>query len=209
MPSPCTGAILAGGKSRRLGTDKCFLHDLSGQTLVQSMVVKFRRLFSETLIIANEPDRFEELGVPVKPDAVPGAGALGGIYTALLAAKHDRCFVAACDMPFLNEALVSHMIERPATYDVLVPWTGEEFEPLHAIYRKSCLTPIERVMHDGRRRIIDFFDRVKVELVREEELAIYDPDGMSFLNINTPDDLQRAQSIWEGQKMAKATQQGS
>lgn len=196
MVEPATGAILAGGKSRRMGTDKCFIRDPSGASVVESIIAKFDRIFPEVLVIANDAEPYERLGVTIQRDVIPDSGSLGGIYTALASAKYGRCFVVACDMPFLNEALIRHMVELPVSYDALVPRLNGETEPIHAIYRKTCIPAIERVLQAGGRRIVDFFDEVKVQYLPREEILALDPEGLSFFNINTPEDLDRAKAIW-------------
>ncbi|HEX2515786.1 MAG TPA: NTP transferase domain-containing protein, partial [Chloroflexota bacterium] len=144
------------------------------------------------------------------PDLFPEGGSLGGIYSALQAASHDVLLAVATDMPFLSLPLLRWMLAQPRDYDVLLPvregqgqgqgqgqgeGEGAGAEPLHAVYGKGCLGPMRRRLEGGRLRIRDLFDEVRVREVPAEVLRRLDPGGLSFFNINTPEDLQRAREI--------------
>jgi molybdopterin-guanine dinucleotide biosynthesis protein A len=190
MAVAVSGAVLAGGKGVRLGTDKAMLR-VGGKTLLARVTGQLTRVVDEVLIVGRG-----DLGpVPdarTVPDARPGAGALGGVYTALLEAQAPRCLVVACDMPFLNSRLLSYLIDLAAGYDVVIPRLGEWFEPLHAVYAKTCLDPIERLLAEGELRILEFLDRVNVRYVDRPELNVFDPGLRSIFNINTPEQLEQA-----------------
>ena len=111
-------------------------------------------------------------------------GAFGGVYTALLRAETGRVFVVACDMPWLSTDLVRYMASLSAAYDVTMPQVRGEFEPLHAVYAKTCTVHIEKNMLAGQRRIISFFGDVSVRTVTDDEIRRFgDPDRI-FSNIN-------------------------
>jgi molybdopterin-guanine dinucleotide biosynthesis protein A len=122
-------------------------------------------------------------------------GSLGGIYSSLRAATTPVAFVAACDMPFINPALVSYMATFAHKHDVVIPRTRAGLEPLHAFYSKNCLKPIRDQLCSGRFAIREFFDRVPVREIGPEEIARFDSEGLSFFNINTAEDLQKAEQI--------------
>jgi molybdopterin-guanine dinucleotide biosynthesis protein A len=130
-------------------------------------------------------------------DVYPGKGALGGIYTAIHAAWHSYCLVVACDMPFLNTDLLRHLIGLAPGSDVLIPRIEESPETMHAIYGKGCLEPIRRCLLADRLKIISFFGEVRVRYVEREDVGRFDPYFRSFLNANTPDDLERIRGILE------------
>jgi len=127
------------------------------------------------------------------PDYDPPSGPLGGLAAGLAAMEHDLAIVVACDMPLLNPDLLRYLIERAAGVDAAVPLTGQEFEPLHAAYRRSCLPAIRRRLANDQRRVVSFFGDVRVIAVPEAEWRLIDPDGQSLSNLNTPDDLARLQ----------------
>jgi len=194
VSSPISSILLAGGKSSRLGTDKARIKLNARFAMVQSAAEKLLAV-SDEVIVVTDGRRYGHLKVKWVTDVYPGAGPLGGLYSGLLAAKSTHALVVACDMPFLNLALLRYMISLPRDYDVLIPKLGHKLEPLHAIYSRNCLQPIERLLKAGRFKIIDFFDQVIVHYLTEEEIERYDPDHRSFFNINTPAQLREAKTI--------------
>lgn len=202
--APLSGAVLAGGRGRRLGQDKALLRlwGEQGPTLLQASLAALAPLCQELLVVTERPHEWPALPATILFDRYPQGGALGGIYTALLAARHPFLLVVACDMPFLKVELLSAMAALPRDYDVLIPrhrpLPGEpegRTEPLHAIYGRPCLEPMRRLLEGGERRIVRFFPQVRVRYLEEEEWARFDPLGRSFYNINTPTDIAEAQSL--------------
>jgi molybdopterin-guanine dinucleotide biosynthesis protein A len=187
-------AILAGGHSRRMGQEKAFL-PVGGQPVIQRVLWSIADLSDDLLIVTNTPDMYRHLGQRMVSDVYPGKGALGGIYTAVNAAIHPHCLIVACDMPFLNTDLLSHLMSLSAGFDVVIPLIQEFPETMHAIYGKACLEPIERRLLDDQFKVVDFFDEVRVQYVPREEVARYDPTFRSFLNMNTPDDWRELQRL--------------
>jgi len=186
--------ILAGGKNKRIGQNKAFIK-LNGKTIIENQIKLLRKIFPEILIIANSPREYEHLGVEVTEDIIPHKGSLGGIYSGLFVSESFYSFFLACDMPFPNINLIAYMRDLVAGYDVVVPRTGVGYEPLSAFYSKECLAPIKRQMDAGNLKIADFFPGVKVRAVGTGELNKFDPDELSFFNINTPEELAKARSI--------------
>lgn len=192
-------AVLAGGTSSRFGMDKALLQ-LGDQTLIQRVVGRLGRISDDVLIVGNKLERFRDVGVRLVEDLVSGAGALGGVYTAVQACRYPYVFCAACDMPFLDLNLVRYMILLAPGYDVVMPYVRGEAEPLHAVYSKTCAPAIKAALDAGERRIISFLAQVRVRDVREDEIRILDPDLHSFFNLNVPEDLVRMQAILGEQK---------
>ena len=188
-----TVAILAGGKSSRMGTDKSFVL-FEGRPMVEVVREQVTGLGNELILITNKPEAYAELGLPMFSDVYPDHGSLGGIFTAVYYASHPYTLVVACDMPWLNRPLLAHMISLRQTADVVVPRWEKYPEPLHAVYSKACLAPIERNLKAQRLKIAGFFDQVRVNFVERETIARFDPHGRSFANVNTPEDLQEAQT---------------
>ncbi len=189
-----SAVVLAGGKSQRLGMDKSLLR-FEGEWLLQRLLGQLATLSTDLLVVANDGEKLASLNVPVVPDARPGMGPLGGIYSGLQTMRCERGLFVACDMPLLNLSLLQYMVRLSPDFDVVIPRVGDETEPLHAIYSKSCLQPIADLLDRGQRRVIYFFDRVRVRYVEPEEIEAFDPDHLSFFNINTLADLQRAQEL--------------
>ncbi|MDY7041213.1 MAG: molybdenum cofactor guanylyltransferase [Chloroflexota bacterium] len=189
--------VLAGGKSARLKTDKAFL-EVDGQRLIERVVERVATIGDEVLLVTNSPEEFAYLGLSVVRDVQPGQGTLGGLYSGLLAARNEYGLVVACDMPFLDLRLLRYMILLAPGQDVVIPRIGDMLEPLHAIYSRNCLGSIERVLARGGRRVIEFFPDVRVRYVDQQEVDILDPMHLSFFNINTPEDLDRARKLTGG-----------
>jgi molybdopterin-guanine dinucleotide biosynthesis protein A len=189
-----SGIVLAGGHSSRLGMDKSFVN-ANGQPLIEHIVAKLTKLSDDVIIVTNSPENYNHLEAKLVGDIYPGKGSLGGIYSGLRAATNAHSLVVACDMPFLDLNLLRYMILLACGHDVVIPRIGGLVEPLHAIYSKSCLEPIDRLLARGGLKIIDFFPEVRVRYVEESEVDIFDPQHLSFFNVNTPSDLVRMKKL--------------
>ncbi len=188
-----TGVILAGGKSSRMGANKALL-TIDGQNLVQRLVARLERLCDHIVLVANDPDPYRELGLPIVGDVFPGNGPLAGIHAGLSASTTAHCLVVACDMPHASVDLGEYMARQTAGYDVVVPAHRGGLEPLHALYSRSCLPHIEaRLTAAGRRdlRIISFYPDVAVRQVVEAEIEPFGHPTVIFYNINTREDYER------------------
>jgi molybdopterin-guanine dinucleotide biosynthesis protein A len=190
-------AILAGGQSKRMGQDKAFL-EVGGRLVIERVKAQVESLTDDLFISANSPEKYAYLGLPVIPDIYPDKAALGGLYSVVYAARHNHVLVVACDMPFLNVALLHHLIDLAPTADAIVPLINPpQPETLHAIYSKNCLPAIEQRLLANQLRMIGFYDDVSVRYVEADEIARFDPEFHSFLNMNTPQDWQKIQTIAE------------
>jgi molybdopterin-guanine dinucleotide biosynthesis protein A len=188
--------VLAGGQSSRLGSNKALL-EVQGQPLVVRTAHKLMALSDDLIVVTNEPDLNEPLALPARlvPDEKPGQGALMGIYSGLKAARHAYMLAVACDMPFLSLPLLRYMLSLVDGLDVVIPQIDDLLEPLHAVYGKTCLPAMARLLERGQRQIIAFFHEVRVRRVESEEIDAYDPEHLSFLNVNTPADWARVQDL--------------
>lgn len=189
-----SGIILAGGKSTRMGRDKGML-EIGGKRLIGRLADGLQRIFPEVIIVANVPGLYDDLGVRVVPDLIPDKGSLGGIYTAAAIAGHPWAFVMACDMPFFNPSLIRYLATLSGDWDAVVPYT-DDWEPLYALYAKTCLPHMERLIHSGDLKIARFFPHVRVRRVGKAEIEPYDPKGLSLYNMNTPEEFARAEEWW-------------
>jgi len=191
-----TSIVLAGGKNLRLGRYKA-LETVCGKTLIERVVERLRLLTDRILIVTSqEQPPLTVTGVEVLIDIYPGKGPLGGIYTGLLASRSLYSVVAACDMPFLNTELLRYMIELSPDFDIVIPRLGEEMvEPLHAIYSRSCLDNIKTQLERNQLRINSLLNAVRVRYVERAECQRFDPQLLSFFNINCQSDLDRANML--------------
>lgn len=194
---PLSGAVLTGGASRRMGTDKALLQ-LAESTMLQRVLAVVGAVADDVAIIGDRAP-YHGLGVPVFADAYPGTGTLGGIATALHHAGHSHVLVVACDMPLLSQSLLEAMADIPRDYDVLIPATdaarsdqqGEvTYETLHAIYHRRCLPGIERRIAAGQLKVADALQSLNVRVLPESWLRELDPELDSLMNVNRPADLE-------------------
>ncbi len=190
--------LLAGGKSSRLGHDK-ILEKIGEQSLLEKVLSCLESLGKQTIIVTAEERVFPQLkgrqNLKIVYDIYPGKGSLGGIYTGLVTSQTLYNFVVAADMPFLNRPLLQYMIGVSEGYDYVLPRVNDLFEPLCAIYSKTCLPAIESMIKKGDMVIINLVDLVKVRYVDAEEIDRFDPKHRSFFNINTRQDLALAREL--------------
>jgi molybdopterin-guanine dinucleotide biosynthesis protein A len=187
------GAILAGGQARRFGgRDKSRLI-VAGRSIIVRQVDLLQRVTQEVLVVGHEPARFADLPVRVVPDVIPGAGALGGILTALESTTADRVIVIACDLPFLTEELLRALLRLADDADGAWVETARGPEPLVACYRQSARLPIRTAITDGRLKATDLRDHLTLHALTGATLsALGSPDHL-LDNLNTPEDYGRVQ----------------
>ena len=184
-----TGVILVGGKSRRMGRDKAFL-DFAGRPLVERVLDLFRESFARVVLVGDRQERFDPYDLPVLPDLYPGS-ALGGLYTGLAQAETEHIFVASCDIPYPSGEVLRLLCSLRDGFDAVVPMPAHGFEPLFALYAKSCLGAMKELLESGNFCVFDFYPQVTIRYVTREELAVVDPDGRAFVSVNTPGEFAR------------------
>lgn len=195
--APVTGVILAGGRSRRMGRNKALM-PLRQEPLIAHVVRQMQSVTDELLLITNEPDLYTSLKLPMYADILPDMGALGGIYTGLTYARNSTVICVGCDMPLLQPNLLSHLTTLLNNYDAVVPCVEAEdrsasiFQTLSAVYAKRCLPVIDSMLAGGELRVHALYDRVDTRVVQPKEWQLFDPQGLSFFNINTPEDFEIA-----------------
>jgi molybdopterin-guanine dinucleotide biosynthesis protein A len=193
--------ILAGGKSLRLGRDKV-LERVGNTSLLEQAISRIDSLSKDIIIVTAKERTFAPLAdnpkIKIVSDIFPGQGSLGGIYTGLVKSDSFYNLVVAADMPFLNEALLRYMIEVSDGFDFVLPRVKNLFEPLHAIYSKNCIAPIKSILEQGKKVIIELFNYVKVRYIEAGEVDRFDPQHLSFFNINTKEDLELAKKMTRG-----------
>jgi len=178
-----------------MGTSKALLL-FDNQPLIVHIVETLKRLFAEVVVVASPGQELPSMPVTLVRDEVAYQGPVGGLCYGLRAATGQICFVTACDSAFLSPALISHLVDRSALHDVVVPhWQGR-FQPLHAVYRRSVLPLLEGQLTRGELRPVSLFDRVRTLRIDEEEIRRFDGDGSSFFNMNSPADYEQALERW-------------
>lgn len=185
-----TGVILAGGESRRMGSDKSLL-PIQGARFIYHVYQRMASLFDEVIIVTNSPELYDEIPCRKVPDIYYAQGSLAGVHSGLAHAKTEQIFVVGCDMPFISSAVVREICSHAAAGDLVMPHSSSGHEPLHALYSKSCLPAMERVLDAGLKRIMLFFDQVKLVELSAAAIRRLDPQEKSFQNINTPEDYFR------------------
>lgn len=189
--------IQAGGESRRMGANKALVK-FKGKPLILRAVERLKPLADELLVTTNQPESLAFLHLPLVPDVLPGRGALGGLYSALNAARNDLVAVVACDMPFVSPALIQKEAEQAGdAWDVVIPVTPQGFlEPLCAVYRRStCLPVVKTALEAGEMKVIAWFPRVRVLKFNPAEAIRIHPGCDPFFNINTPEELELAEQL--------------
>ena len=199
MTAPLDGIVLAGGQSRRLGVDKAGLL-FDGRPLLEIVVEKLAAVCQDIVVACGRiEDQEGRPALPVRQvaDAEPGRGPLAGLEAGLSAINNEFALVVACDMPFLNPDLLAYMAGLPRRYQALVPRVGGRWQPLQAIYARSCLPLIEKLLAQGHNSVEELLSRLDVQVLTEDDLPRYDADGLSLFNLNEPQDLERARALWE------------
>ena len=198
-----TICIQAGGQSSRMGEDKA-LKTFLGRPLIQRVIERLSPLADEIIVTTNRPENYSFLNVRLVPDLMPGRGALGGLYTAIASASHPIVAVVACDMPFASatffEAATRLMIQEEA--DVVIAreasqaGKSEGYEPLHAVYRReTCLPAIESAIAADQWKVIAWFPEVKIRILTPDEIKQFYPSGLTFWNVNTPEEFSKAEQL--------------
>jgi molybdopterin-guanine dinucleotide biosynthesis protein A len=178
-----------------MGTSKALLL-FDGEPLIVHVVATLRRLFDQVVVVAAPGQDLPSMPATLVRDDVAYQGPVGGICYGLRAAEGDVSFVTACDSAFLSSRLISHLLSQIPQYDVVVPhWQGR-LQPLHAVYRRSVLPLLEGQLARGELRPVFLFDKVRTRRIDEEEIRLFDPDGSSFFNMNTPEDYAEALHRW-------------
>ena len=192
-----TSIILAGGKSSRLGRNKA-LQVIEGKSLIQRVIDRLAMLSTEIIIVTahgKEIPCYSTVEIKTVADIYPEKGPLVGIYSGLVSSSGSRAIAVGCDTPFLNVNLLEYMTQIRSMYDVVVPRIEDKLEPLCAVYSKKCSNPIQRLLEQDELRIDRLFGMVEVKYVEEDEVNRFDPEHLSFFNINNQADLDRARKL--------------
>ncbi|PLR81587.1 molybdenum cofactor guanylyltransferase [Bacillus canaveralius] len=186
-----TGIILAGGKSSRMGTNKAFL-EVGNQAVIERIIAELSKIVSDLVVVTNHFAEYQSLGVPMTEDNWKGKGPLAGMEAGLLASKHDKNLVVACDMPFISVKLGQFLLEQLNQYEAAVPEINSRLHPLFAAYRKETVPSIQESLSEDQLKIRSFLHRVNSKILKEDELSGLGLDGASLYNMNNPDEYRQA-----------------
>jgi molybdenum cofactor guanylyltransferase len=197
METEVTGILLAGGKSRRMGEDKRYLV-VGEQTLLERGLTVLRSAFQEVLVVIAQDSPSLDIDARIVRDLVPDCGSLGGLYTGLIHATTPWIFTVACDMPFLNQAVIVQFTNRRVAVDIVIARLAGQLHPMHALYGKRCVPVVEQMIQTQRLKIKEMVSQpsLQVKYVTEEDLLTLDPSWRSFYNVNTVAELEEARHLF-------------
>ena len=190
-----SGIILAGGRGSRINKNKALITLPEGKTLIQKCMDELKKVFTQILIVTDQKEVYGDYDACVVEDLIKQTGPLGGIFTGLCYSTSYYNFVIGCDMPFPQIGLIKLLLEKCSEQDVVIPEVGGEVEPLFAVYSKNCLPVIFNHLQRCDLKIRHVLRKLKVEKVGEKEIDAVDPERLSFFNINTSEDLKKAQVL--------------
>jgi molybdopterin-guanine dinucleotide biosynthesis protein A/molybdopterin converting factor small subunit len=196
---PASAIVLTGGKSSRMGRPKALLL-FAGEPLIVHTIRLLQKFFSDIVVVAAPEQELPPLPVTITKDEVAYQGPVGGMFYGLQAAREELCFVTSCDAPFLNPPLISYLLSLASDYDVVVPYWQERLQPLHAVYRRSVIPLLDEQLKRDELRPIFLYKKVRTREVTEEEIRRFDPEGLSFQNMNSPEDYHTAVALWQAHK---------
>jgi molybdopterin-guanine dinucleotide biosynthesis protein A len=187
--------ILAGGKNTRISRNKAFIQLPTGESILQNILNVLQKIFPEIIIVTNHRQAYLKFGVPVVEDLIKESGPLGGIFTGLCFSASKRSFVVACDMPFIKPALITLLLRESTNWDLVIPEVSGKVEPLFAVYSKDCIPVMFEHLKEQNLKMRDILDRLRAKRIGVDQINRLDPQHLSFFNINTEEDLKRAESL--------------
>lgn len=192
-----SAAILAGGKSTRMGKDKSLL-DINGRSVIEKIFIKTQELCKDTIIIANEQEKYQFLNAKIYQDRYPGKGPLSGLESALFYTDSDYVLVSACDTPFISNNVYQFLIgilEKEPQLDAVVPKFKNKLHPLSGIYHRRILKDIQCCIAKNDLRVISFFQEIEYRLVEEFDNINNKELDLHFFNMNHPDEYEWAKNL--------------
>jgi molybdopterin-guanine dinucleotide biosynthesis protein A len=183
--------ILAGGKSSRMGTNKALLK-INETPNIERILMSLQAVFPQPILVCNDPEPYQYLGIKIVNDHFPGKGPLAGIHAGLKASSHEINLVVACDMPFVSVVLAEDLLNKSGDWDAVVPVIEGRQHPLFAVYKKKLVVVIEKMINEERLRMKDLLDQVRVRYLTEQELKLADSPEQIFFNMNHPQEYEEA-----------------
>ncbi|MCP3951547.1 MAG: molybdenum cofactor guanylyltransferase [Desulfobacterales bacterium] len=196
MSSACTGVILAGGENSRFSGEQKTLMKIGGIRILDRIFDVMTAVFDDIILVTNTPERYLEWDATIVTDLLPVRSSLTGIHTGLFYTRTDYAFVTAGDAPFLKKEMVATVVDGISPgIDIVIPETKYGREPLCAVYARSCLESAGSSIGNGRFKIMPAFRKKNAKVISEKTARKADPRLLSFFNVNTPEDLRRANII--------------
>ncbi|MBA3011570.1 MAG: molybdenum cofactor guanylyltransferase [Proteobacteria bacterium] len=193
MKYECTGVILAGGTNRRFPGKKKTFRRVGNEMMLTRIYSLFSKMFNEVILVVNDPKAFVGWDMMVVTDIHPSRCALAGLHAGLFYASNPWAYVTACDVPFVNERVIGHLIDqREPGKEVIIPRTADGLEPLAAVYSRECIPAIENSLANNNLMIKKFFRQKKIKEIPVSDLKKLDPTMRFMFNINTPEDFEKA-----------------
>jgi FdhD protein len=185
-----TGVILAGGASRRMGSNKALL-EVEGNSIIARIYRTLARLFHDVIIVTNTPHEYDFLPCRKVPDIYANFGSIAGLHSALTHSSTAHTFVTACDMPFLDQSIIRHLchLQQEEGFEAIIPYSEGGQEPLHALYSAACKGVFERAIQSGERKVVDILKQIRIRVVTYDEVQSIGGQSASFLNVNTPEEF--------------------
>lgn len=208
MKLECSGVILAGGLNKRFsGANKAFFR-IDGKMIFDRLYGTLSDLFEEMILVTNDPLPFFEWDIQIVTDTFAIRSPLVGIHAGLFYSTKPCAFITACDTPFLKKELIETLVDGlDGNCDIVVPEAEDGLQPLCAIYSKRCLPVVAALLAQQKEQPVHFnllqqglkiqrlFEKVRLKKIGEKRLREKDPELNSFFNVNTPEDLARAQEM--------------
>jgi molybdenum cofactor guanylyltransferase len=197
----CCAVILAGGLNTRMrGRNKAFL-EVGGRTILDRLIATLKDFFNEILLVTREPEMYADQPVRAVEDVYEARASLTGVHSGLHHMKADFAFVVPCDAPFIEPALIRTLLsEITVDVDAIVPMSGRFYEPLCAIYSKSCLAPIRDQLDRGDFKITRFYDKIRLKTIPLETILPAEERQRALFNVNTPEALSQSQDMVRSDK---------
>lgn len=187
--------LLVGGRSARMGRPKALL-SFDGEPLVAHLARRLGKRFPEVVVVAAEGQELPPIAARIVRDELPDRGPLGGLTSGLRAVDAEAAFAAACDAPFLDAELAFALAARLGTHEAVLPRFGGLYQPLHAVYRPRVAERFAELVRRGELRAMEAALTLAPLVVEEVEIRAIDPEGLSFRNLNTPEDYDAARELW-------------
>lgn len=198
-------AILSGGKSSRMGTNKSLL-EINNKTVIEILKENLQLIFNEVILIANDSETYKFLKIPIYEDMYKGIGPLAGIHSALTNSKNDKVFVISCDIPLINIEIIKSIIEYKEGYQIIVPFADGFIQSLCGLYHKSLIPKINEIISSYQldtEKSKQKLCKIKQLINMSNSLIIEDVDKLAgyseniFLNMNHPEDYEKVKNILE------------
>ncbi|RXT07884.1 molybdenum cofactor guanylyltransferase [Ammoniphilus sp. CFH 90114] len=190
--------LLAGGQSSRMGMNKALL-PINGQQNIVRIIEELTRVFPPPILVTNQPEDYETIGLKMIGDKYPGKGPLAGLHAGLMASPYEDNLLVACDMPFASSRLGEFLWSQLEGYDAVVPVLNGKHHPLFAVYRKSTLPVVEECLEQERLRMFDFLKQIQVNEIHVEDSSLEMDLEKAFFNMNRPSDFEQAKE-WAGKE---------